>query len=211
MRQSPEPVASGGLKLSSRARALALVAAGIGVGSLLTACCCGQESPASQTRAAAAQPIPAVAPQADVQRSGAWLGGPEPISGKLRTGIAVYYRLLATADQATFDLVLRLEGASAEDATVRLTTSDGARLMPEGGPASWRLSAGVPSQLAVKVRVSSGDGYVHVMTGQNGRHATRSIVLNPSTAAVRGLTRRAAGASDASGEPIVRMQALPSK
>lgn len=183
----------------------ARVLAGLAVCGLLAACRWGQEIPTNNQPEVKAPAIAALAPAAPAQRAGVWLGGPEPISGKLRTGIAVYYRW-----QTSSMLVLRLEGASAEDATVGLTTSDGARLVPPGQPSSWRLKAGLPSELSVTVAAPAAGGYVHVLTGQNGRHATRSISLNPSAAAVA-LPSHAAPASDASGAPIVRMQALPTK
>lgn len=154
----------------------------------------------------------AVAPPARSERTGVWLGGPEPVSGKLRTGIAVYYRPFSPVVGKPFDLVLRFEGVSGDDASVQLSTSDGARLLQEGGESTWRLAAGAASQLVVKLMAPPGDSYLHVFTAQHGRHAARSIALTlPSDAPRRPAGYRGGDAKDASGEPIVRMQAGPKK
>jgi len=154
----------------------------------------------------------AVAPTTRSERTGVWLGGPEPVSGKLRTGIAVYYRPFSPVPGKPFDLALRFEGVNGEDAAVQLRTSDGARLILEGGSSYWRLTAGVPSQLTVKLSAPPGDSYLNIFTSQNGRHAANSIALSvPSDAPLRPAGYRAGDDKDANGAPIVRMQAGPNK
>ena len=143
---------------------------------------------------------------------GIWQGGPEPVSGKLYSGIAVYYQVLAPVVGKPFDLVLRFEDVTGEDASVQLSASDGARLVAQAGGLSWRLGAGHASQLVMKVIAAPGDSYIHLMTSQNGRHTARSIALSlPSTTGKRAAGYRAGDDKDASGEPIVRMQAQPQK
>lgn len=153
-----------------------------------------------------------MAPPADARRVGVWQGGPEPVSGKLHSGIAVYYQVLAPVAGKPFDLVLRFEGVTGEDGAVQLSASDGVRLVADAGGLSWRLGAGLASQLVVKVIAQPGDSYVHLLTSQNGRHTARSIALSlPSTTGKRAAGYRGGDDKDASGEPIVRMQAQPQK
>jgi hypothetical protein len=183
----------------------------LGICAVLIACQQSNEMTArNQARPAGSRDAIALAPAAETERSGVWLGGPEPVSGKLRTGIALYVRPPSPVLGKPFDLVLRFEGVSGDDALVQLSTSDGARLMQQGGESTWRLPAGVPSQLVVKLMAASGESYLHVFTAQHGRHAALSIALSlPSDAPLRPAGYRGGDGKDASGEPIVRMQAEP--
>lgn len=206
-RAVPGPLAGSAL------RALSARVLGWGICALLVACQQGNDMAATnQARLPGNQDAIALAPLAEPERTGVWLGGPEPVSGKLRTGIALYVRPFSPVLGQPFDLVLRFEGVSGDDASVRLSTSDGARLMQQGGESTWRLTAGAASQLVVKLMTPPGDSYLHVFTAQHGRHAARSIALTlPSDAPQRPAGYRGGDAKDASGEPIVRMQAGPQK
>ena len=179
---------------------LALSISLLGVG-----CRSGQETGAPEPI-----PVPQVAPQVDARRVGDWQGGPEPVSGKLDSGIAIYHQLPAPVAGKAFDLVLRFEEVQGNDASVHLTCSDGARLLADQNELSWRLVAGHASQIVVQVIAPPGDSYVHVMAAQNGRHSVRSIALSlPSANGKRPAGYRGADDKDGSGAPIVRMQAEP--
>ena len=171
---------------------------------LLGGCRSGQED----ARETASMPIPAQAPQAGASRVGAW----EPLSGKLGAGIAVYQRPFTPVLGKPFDLVLRFEGVIEDDACVRLSTSDGARLVPEGAEFAWRLGAGVASQVVVQVIAPPGKSYVNVMTTQKGRVSSMSIAMSlPSPPGQPAAGYRDGDDVDASGEPIIRMRAKPEK
>ena len=177
----------------------------LGIGILGTGCRSGQETSAQEPIA-----MPRVAPQVDARRVGNWQGGPEPVSGKLDSGIAIYHQLPAPVAGKAFDLVLRFEEVQGDDAAVHLTSSDGARLLADKNELRWRLVAGHASQIVVQVIAPPGDSYVHVMAEQNGRHSARSIALSlPSENGKRPAGYRGADDKDGSGTPIVRMQAEP--
>lgn len=123
-----------------------------------------------------------LAPAADALRKGAWLGGPDPVSGKLRSGISTYYRLdpaYPKAGQAV-QVDLRFEEVLGSDATVKLTVGDGAQWATPV-QANWRLPQGTPSQVTLHITVPAGDSYLHVMTAQNHRPSVASILLAAST------------------------------
>ncbi|OIN93838.1 MAG: hypothetical protein AUJ20_02665 [Comamonadaceae bacterium CG1_02_60_18] len=187
---------------------------GIWVASLISVMLASGPSAAQsiQLAASSAQPsaaAPPLAPAAPEARTGDWLGGPEPPSGKRPTGIALYYRAVRPHAGQPFELVLRFEGATRDDAQVRLQTSDGARLLlPVGATTVWRLRTNGPSQLKVTAMAPPGDSYVHVLTSQGGRQTSRSIALRaPSHKPLPAAGYRGSDAHDARGEPIVRMQA----
>ena len=142
------------------------------------------------------------------QRQGRWEGGPEPVSGKLRSGITSYYQTQSGADGA-LTLVLRLEDVDAADATVQLRTSDGAKLLSPGSEQVWPLRQGAASQWTLSLSIPPGDSYLHVLSAQRGRHSTRTLLLHRDGVAAAPL----AGAGtrverDASGQSIVRQQAV---
>lgn len=124
------------------------------------------------------------APVADGLRKGPWLGGPDPVSGKLRSGVATYYRwgAVQAGKPVKAQLELRFEAVSSHDATVNLAVGDGAEW---AAPirARWRLKPGVASHITVQVWVPAGDSYLHVTTAQNQRASVKSIVLAPPAAA----------------------------
>ncbi len=123
-----------------------------------------------------------LAPAADALRKGAWLGGPDPVSGKLRSGISTYYRLDPAHPKAgqAVQVDLRFEEVLGRDATVKLTVGDGAQWATPI-QTSWRLSQGTPSQVTLHITVPAGDSYLHVMTAQNHRPSVASILLAAST------------------------------
>lgn len=120
------------------------------------------------------------APVADGLRKGQWLGGPDPVSGKLRSGVTTYHRWTAVAvgKPVKAQLELRFEDVSADDATVSLAVGDGAAWAAPV-PTHWRLKPGVASHITVQVLVPAGDSYLHVTTSQNQRSSVKSIVLAP--------------------------------
>ena len=120
-----------------------------------------------------------LAPSTDALRVGDWQGGPEAISGKLRSGIATYYRLPSAplvANQA-FDIELRFEGVSADDGTVELRTGDSAKFASSQESYAWRLSKDTPSRVVLRIVAPAGDSYLHVTTSQKSRSAVRSFLL----------------------------------
>ena len=156
--------------------------------------------------APAATPVPAG--PAPAQRVGDWQGGPEPVSGKLPTGIVTWWQLRPAKPRPgeAFELTLRSEGASRPGAMLSLRAGDGALLAGVAPGASWALPVGVPSQVRVQVVAPAGDSYVHVFTRQGERYGARSIRIalpgiNPSAAS----RQRDDYATDSRGEPIVRM------
>jgi hypothetical protein len=152
-------------------------------------------------------PVPIDRAQLNAARQGPWLGGPEPVSGKLRSGITTYHRTTFNPD-GRLALLLRFEDVVAEDATVQVRTSDGAKLLNSAVAQLWPLRANETSKWALDLELPLGDSYLHVMTAQRGRQSTRSILLHRDGGAAKpreateGVIER-----DAKGEPIVRMQA----
>lgn len=140
---------------------------------------------------------------------GLWLGGPEPVSGKLRSGISTYYQMTANP-QGYLTLLLRFEDVVANDATVQIRTSDGARVLNSVADQIWPLRPNETSKWALELALPLGDSYLHVMTAQRGRHSTRSILLyraggvTQPRGATEGTLER-----DAKGEPIVRQLPAP--
>lgn len=181
-------------------RALGAVVIAIGLQGLIA---CRGDAPAPPGHVLHAAVAPA-------DRVGDWLGGPEPVSGKLRTGIVSWWRLAPSppAVDQPFELVLRLEGARADDAAVSLATGDGARLVDPSAPQRWLLRPGQPAQITLRLVAPAGDSYLHVTTVQDGRSSVRSIRLalpaGPAGAA-SAPPGRGDYAVDARGEPIVRM------
>lgn len=158
--------------------------------------------------AATAPNSASIAPAAPAERVGDWLGGPEPVSGKLRSGVVSWWRLTPSQPAAgeTFELALRLEGVRAADAAVSVATGDGARLADAGAtPQRWLLRAGQPAQVTLRLTAPAGDSYLHVTTVQEGRSSVRSIRLALPAGPASSTPSRGDYAVDARGEPIVRM------
>ncbi len=137
---------------------------------------------------------------------GDWQGGPEPVSGKLRSGIVSWWRLEPPAPAAgtAFKLVLRLEEVKGDDARASVTTSDGARLADPQSPREWALPRGEASLITLGLVAPAGDSYLHVTTRQDGRSSVRSIRIAVAGGAASAATRPDHGI-DSRGEPIVRM------
>lgn len=147
---------------------------------------------------------------ADAVKAGVWLGGPEPVSGKLRSGITTWYRLdpPQPARDEPFDLILRFEDVDAAGATVAVSTSDGARFAPPAGVTSWALPLAQASQLKLRLLAPAGSSYVHVQSQQRGRSSVRSVLLSvPAADPAAAPVPRKDYAIDAQGEPIVRKRA----
>ena len=151
-----------------------------------------------------------VAAPAPIARDGAWLGGPEPVSGKLRSGINSWWRTVPAQPSAglPFELVLRLEDITASDIATAVSTSDGARFADADAARQWLLRAGQPAQVTLRLVAPAGDSYLHVQTQQQGRSSVRSIRLAmPAAPSAASAAARADYAVDVRGEPIVRMRA----
>ena len=191
--------------------AIALLAAGLVLGACRHdegAVPASVATAAASASAAAATPVPAE--PAPAQRIGDWQGGPEPLSGKLPTGIVTWWQLRPATPRPgeAFELTLRSEGAIRPGAMLSLRAGDGARLVGVAPGMSWALPVGTPSQVRVQVVAPAGDSYMHVFTRQGERYGARSIRIalpgvNPSAAA----RQRDDYATDSRGEPIVRMPA----
>ena len=195
----------------ARPAAIALLAAGLVLGA-----CRHDEaaSPAAATTAAKSAVAPASAAlpaePAPAQRMGDWHGGPEPLSGKLPSGIVTWWQLRPAQPRPgeAFELTLRSEEVRQSGASVSLRAGDGARLVGVPPEAAWALPVGTPSQVRVQVVAPAGDSYVHVFTHQGDRYGARSIRIalpgvNPGAAS----RQRDDYATDSRGEPIVRMPA----
>ena len=168
-----------------------------------------------------------LAPVGEPERTGTWLGGPEAVSGKIHSGVEVYYQLQSrskpTLSEGNLSLQvnLRLENVKAPGAWLQVRTSPGVQLN-EGKVASepgegilWRLSPDQASTLSYLVTVPAGDQYLHLLTGQLGRLSSHSILLDSSQEQVKGAGKnrvaalagnRALPDRDAQGEPIVRLE-----
>ena len=167
-----------------------------------------------------------LAPIGESERTGTWLGGPEAVSGKIHSGVAVYYQLQNRPKPAfpegslSLQVNLRLENVEAPDAWLQVRTSPGVQLNEDraaselGEGILWRLSPGQASTLSYLVTLPTGDQYLHLLTGQLGRLSSHSILLNPSQGQVKGAVKNRAAAlagnralpdRDAQGEPIVRL------
>ena len=147
-------------------------------------------------------------PPAPAEREGAWQGGPEPASGKLRSGIVTWWRFAPAAPSpgVPFELVLRFEDVQDGTATASAAVGDGAQWASAGASRAWRLAPDRPSEVRLRLVAPPGTSYLHVTTEQRGRSSVRSILLAmpgkaPSVAA------RGDYATDAQGEPVVRMPA----
>ena len=116
--------------------------------------------------------------------AGDWRGGPEPLTGKLPTGIVTWWRFQPAQPQPgqPFELTLRPEGVTQSGATLSLRAGDGARLHPPGAsPAAvavlaWSLPVGVPSELRVQGVAPPGDSHVHLETRQDDPLASRTTL-----------------------------------
>lgn len=169
------------------------------------------EKPLQQTIGPAAKDAPpAVAAQVDAGRFGKWRGGPEP-AGKVRSGIISFYQFEPTQPVAgqSLNVTLRLEEVVGSDAKIDIALERVQWSSEQPGQSAWRLLTGRPSQLTLKLIPPDGDAYLHLMTMQNGRSSTRSILI-----ATGGTTPKAelVGQTyelDARGEPIVRSRAAP--
>lgn len=154
-----------------------------------------------------APPDPVWAPTAEGPRLGVWLGGPEPVSGKLRSGVVTYHRWDAVPVKPlrVVRLALRFEAVSGPDATVALVVGDGARWVDDS-PKRWQLKPGVPSQIAVDIALPDGESYLHVTTSQQQRSSVKSILLVPPAAvkADAPMPSASAPADPAGPNPAVR-------
>lgn len=167
-----------------------------------------------------------LAPVGESERTGTWLGGPEAVSGKIHSGVEVYYQLQnrpkPTLPEGSLSLQinLRLENVKAPDAWLQVRTSPGVQLNEDkvaselGEGILWRLSPDQTSTLSYLVTVPAGDQYLHLLTGQLGRLSSHSILLDTSQGQVKGAGKNRVAASagnrtspdrDAQGEPIVRL------
>ena len=95
-----------------------------------------------------------IAPQAASPRVGKWLGGPEPASGKLRSGIATYFQALPEAPVAgqPFFVPIRLEDVEKDDAQMELLIRD-VRMANPSEPKAWKLKKGLVSEVRVQLCV----------------------------------------------------------
>lgn len=166
-------------------------------------------------RAAASPPAPTaslpslpLAAQASAEREGVWQGGPEPASGKLRSGIVTWWRIAPAAPSpgTPFELVLRFEDVQDGAATASVAVGDGAQWASAGAARAWRLRPDRSTEVRLRLVAPPGTSYLHVTTEQRGRSSVRSILLAmpgkaPSVAA------RGDHATGARGEPVVRMPA----
>lgn len=123
------------------------------------------------------------APVAEGLRKGPWLGGPDPVSGKLRSGVTTYYRWVdvQAGKPVKAKLELRFETVSAGGATANLAVGDGAEWATPI-PTLWRLKSGVPSHLTVDLVLPAGDSYLHITTSQQQRSSVKSLLLAPPKA-----------------------------
>lgn len=131
---------------------------------------------ATQTDALATLPL---APTVTHVRDGVWQGGPEPVSGKLRVGISTYFRQRPALPRAgeSFEVDLRFEEVSSNDAQVQLQPSDGANLAVMGAQSAWRLGKDQDSQITVKMKAPPGQSYLHAMLKVEGRQVARSFLM----------------------------------
>jgi hypothetical protein len=146
----------------------------------LTACLRGQDLPTQTQSTAKESSMVALAPSTQEPRQGQWQGGPEELSGKLRSGISTYYRLPEAPLKANsaFEIELRFEGVTATDASVEVRSSDGLKFLSKQDHHIWRLSKDQASVVRIGLLAPLGDSYLHIMTGQMGRKAVRSFVIN---------------------------------
>lgn len=154
-----------------------------------------------------------MASKADSARVGKWLGGLDPVSGKLRSGISTYYQVTPDVPVAgqPFVVTIRLEGVEKDDAQMELLARD-LRLVNASEPRAWKLKNGQVSQVQVQLLAVAGDNYLHVATMQNKVNSVRSLVFSTADApAPRTSSVGTAFETAADGSPIVKMQALPPK
>ena len=105
--------------------------------------------------------------------------------------------------------MLRFEDIVADGATVSVAPGDGARLASPVAVTAWALTKDQPAQVSVRLVAPPGDSFLNVFSHQLGRTTARAILLplagtNPGHGAPR-----KDYATDARGQPIVRMQSDP--
>lgn len=170
-----------------------------------------------------------LAPIGESERTGNWLGGPEAVSGKIHSGVAVYYQIQNGSQPALFggslllQVNLRLENVKASDAWLQIRASPGVQLNEGQGEGLtelekgilWQLSPGQASTLSYLLTVPAGDQYLHLLTGQLGRLSSHSIVLDLSQDQVKSASKnrmvapdvdRGSPDRDSHDEPIVRLE-----
>ena len=200
VREYDEPVAHAGL-MPGRPAVL-LAATGAATMLLLGVTACRDDH--------AAMPAYAVLTTAStgVSADAGWLGGPEKMSGKLRSGIVAWWRLEPPNPAAgvPFDLQLRLDEVKGDDAAVSVSTSDGARLTAAQATRDWTLPPGRDSLIRLQIVAPAGDSYLHLTTRQHGRSSVRSIRFG-LPGAIASAPGNGTHTLDARGEPVVPMQA----
>ena len=151
------------------------------------------------------------ASQAASPRVGKWLGGPEPASGKLRSGVTTYFQAVPEVPVAgqPFFVTIRLEDVEKDDAQMELLARD-LRLANPSEPKAWKLKKGMASEVRVQLVAVAGDNYLHVATTQNKVSSVRSILFSTADAsAPRAPSVGTVYDTTADGNPIVKMQAKP--
>ena len=195
---------AGGPRHAARILCTALVAA-----CALAACRGGGDrAVAGPPALATSLPAPPLAEPAAAEREGVWQGGPEPVSGKLRSGVVTWWRFAPAVPSpgTPFDLVLRFEDVHDDTATALAAVGDGAQWASAEATRAWRLAPGRPTEVRLRLVAPPGASYLHVTTQQRGRSSVRSILLAlPGKAPA--VASRGDYATDARGEPVVRMPA----
>ena len=210
MRPVPETHASAGGRLAGGPRRAARFLCMTLVAVCALAGCQSGGDPAATGSPVLATPLPSLplaAPGA-AEREGVWQGGPEPASGKLRSGVVTWWRFAPAAPSPgkPFDLVLRFEDVQDDTATASATVGDGAQWASAEATRAWRLAPDRAAEVRLRLVAPPGASYLHVTTQQRGRSSVRSILLAlPGKAPA--VASRGDDATDARGEPVVRMQA----
>lgn len=146
-----------------------------------------------------------LAPLAAAPRAGAWLGGPEAPSGKLRSGIVTYYQF-ASQPPGPVAVTLRLEETVAADARVEISLADGARFADPRQPTRWRLMPHKASQWSLAVVPDpQRPSYLNIFTAQAGRHSAKSILLPVPQLGSDAQTAGHGPSRERRGEPVMRL------
>ena len=176
LRASDEPSAWQGRRTTSIGLVAVLAAAASGCGQQVAVPARTAASAAAGREISAAASGSDFAPIAENDRRGLWLGGPPP-HNKDQAGISAYYQLRSggTADRLT--MKLRFEGVVADDAVVRVSGIDGARLDPAVQRSEWRLKPNVASEITITLAVPAGPSYLTLYASQNRQGASRAFFL----------------------------------